>query len=222
MHHLIIGNQKYSSWSLRPWLVLKEFKIEFKETKIYLYKEDSKQKILKYNPSGKVPALIHAQPGKEDLVIWDSLAICEFLADEYPKEHLWPRDKYLRAQARSVSHEMHSGFQAIRNDLPMNCKTQITLNNISKDLQIDIDRISEIWKRLRKQNDSLGPYLFGKFSICDAMFAPIALRFRSYGINVGPIVQEYMNTLLQLPSIQEWIKAGLKETETLEMCEITS
>lgn len=220
MNHLIIGNQKYSSWSLRPWLVMKEFKIDFTEIKIYLYKSESKEKILKYSPSGKVPALIHSEHQKDDLVIWDSLAICEFLAEEHPTKYLWPEDRYLRAQARSVSHEMHSGFNAIRNDLPMNCNTSIVLKNISHDLQADIKRVCDIWQELRTKHSSKGPYLFGEFSICDAMFAPIALRFNSYGIKVGPLEQEYIKQILQMPSVKIWMAAGCEESEILEMCEI--
>ena len=144
------------------------------------------------------------------------------MAEEYPQKHLWPQDKDLRAQARSVSHEMHSGFNAIRNELPMNCKTQIVLSHINPELQADINRMTEIWKDLREKHASKGPFLFGDFSICDAMFAPIALRFNSYGIKVGPLEQEYMNSLLQLPSVKEWIAAGLQETEILEMCEVSA
>ena len=221
MNHLIIGNQKYSSWSLRPWLVLKEFEIDFHESKIYLYKTGSKQQILKYSPSGKVPALIYTSPQDEKLTIWDSLAICEFLAEQYPNLELWPQDSFMRAEARSVSHEMHSGFNAIRNDLPMNCNTKMIFTNISEALQVDINRVGAIWKNLREKYASKGDFLFGDFSICDAMFAPIALRFNSYGIKVGIIEQEYINSLLALKSIQEWITEGLKETELLEMCEIS-
>jgi len=214
MNRLIIGNKNYSSWSLRPWLVLKEFKIPFQETRIALYEEGSKQKLLEHTASGKVPAFYH-----DDYVVWDSLAICEVLNDLYPQENLWPQQPAARALARSLSHEMHSGFFEIRNQLPMNCRTNITLANINASLQQDINRIREIWSLCREQYQGDGDFLLGEFSICDAMFAPVVLRFSSYGIPVSDVEKQYMETMLALESMQEWINEGIKETEIIPMCE---
>jgi len=210
MNRLIIGNKNYSSWSLRPWLVLKEFKIPFQETRIALYEEGSKQKLLEHTASGKVPAFYH-----DDYVVWDSLAICEVLNDLYPQENLWPQQPAARALARSLSNEMHSGFSEIRNQLPMNCRTSITLPNINAGLQQDINRIREIWSLCREQYQHEGDFLLGRFSICDAMFAPIVLRFNSYGIPVSDIEKQYMENMLALDSMQEWIKDGITETEIM-------
>ena len=210
MNRLIIGNKNYSSWSLRPWLVLKEFKIPFQETRIALYEEGSKQKLLEHTASGKVPAFYH-----DDYVVWDSLAICEVLNDLYPQENLWPQQPAARALARSLSHEMHSGFFEIRNQLPMNCRTNITLPNINAGLQQDINRIREIWSLCREQYQQDGDFLLGSFSICDAMFAPIVLRFNSYGIPVSDTEKQYMENMLALDSMQEWIKEGITETEIM-------
>jgi len=214
MNRLIIGNKNYSSWSLRPWLVLKEFKIPFQETRIALYEKDSKQKLLEHTASGKVPAFYH-----DDYVVWDSLAICEALNDLYPQENLWPQQPAARALARSLSNEMHSGFLEIRNQLPMNCRTSITLPNINADLQQDINRIREIWSLCREQYQNEGDYLLGEFSICDAMFAPVVLRFNSYGIPVSDVERQYMESILALNSIQEWIKEGIIESEIMPMNE---
>ncbi len=214
MNRLIIGNKNYSSWSLRPWLVLKEFKIPFQETRIALYQQDSKQKLLAHAASGKVPAFYH-----DNYVVWDSLAICETLNELYPQENLWPLDPAARALARSLSHEMHSGFNEIRNQLPMNCRTSITLPNINAALQQDINRIREIWSQCREQHYNEGDFLLGEFSICDAMFAPVVLRFNSYGIAVSDTEKQYMDNMLALDSMQEWIREGIIETERMPMNE---
>jgi len=214
MNRLIIGNKNYSSWSLRPWLVLKEFKIPFQETRIALYEEGSKQKLLEHTASGKVPAFYH-----DDYVVWDSLAICEVLNDLYSQENLWPQQPAARALARSLSNEMHSGFNEIRNQLPMNCRTSITLPNINAGLQQDINRIREIWSLCREQYQQDGDFLLGDFSICDAMFAPVVLRFNSYGIEVSDTEKQYMENMLALESMQEWIKDGINESEIMPMNE---
>ncbi len=215
MLHLIIGNKNYSSWSLRPWLVLKEFNIDFEEIKIPLYQAQSKQELLKYSPAGKVPVLHHG-----DIQMWDSLAICEYLADHHPELALWPEDKKQRALARSISHEMHSGFFELRNQLPMNCRTQIAIKQVDPALQEEVDRICGIWRDCREQFADYGIFLMGEFSIVDAMFAPIVLRFKSYGIKVGEKERLYMDAILALDSIQEWVSEGIKEPEVIPMCEL--
>jgi len=161
---LIIGNKNYSSWSLRSWIVLKEFDIPFEEVRIPLFEQGYKNKILKYSPTGKVPVFCSG-----NLKIWDFLAICEYLAGLHPDKNCWPADIAVRAIARSVSHEMHSGFFALRNSLPMNCKKRVEIFGIPSEIQTEIDRICEIWQWCREQCASKGPFLFGRFSIADAM-----------------------------------------------------
>ena len=175
MNHLIIGNKNYSSWSLRPWLLLKEKGISFEETKIPLYIEGSKEQLLKYSPSGKVPALTH-----DGTTVWDSLAICEYISELYPEKGCWPEETEARALARSISNEMHSGFFAIRNTLHMNCRKKIIFAQITPELEADIKRICETWRFCRDKYSQAGEFLFGSFSIADAMYAPIVLRFNSY------------------------------------------
>lgn len=215
MNQLIIGNKNYSSWSLRPWLLLKEMGIDFEEQLVYLYAQGSKEQLLKFSPSGKVPALIN-----DSTTVWDSLAICEYIADSHPDKLCWPEDINDRAFARAISHEMHSSFFEIRNTLPMNCKKNMVYGPISPELQADIDRISEIWRLCRQKYADKGPFLLGHFSIADAMFAPVVLRFNSYGIRVGGVEQDYMATVLALESLQEWITAGLGEEQVIAESEI--
>ena len=215
MKKLVIGNKNYSSWSLRPWLLLKDKGIEFDEIMVHLYKDESKLELLKHSRSGKVPVLID-----EGISIWDSLAICEYIADCYPEKNCWPKDIKLRAMARSISHEMHSGFFALRNTLHMNCRKNMVFSPITSELQADIDRICEIWTMCREEFSSQGDYLFGEFTIADAMYAPVVLRFKSYGIKVGKLEQKYMNTILKHPSIKSWIDDGVKETEIILASEV--
>jgi glutathione S-transferase len=208
-----MGNKNYSSWSLRPWLLLKQFGIEFTESKIPLFNKTSKLQLLAQSSSGKVPVLKDG-----DLTIWDSLAICEYIADLYPDTPCWPANKQNKALARSVSCEMHSSFMSIRNTLPMNCRKNIVYSPITVEVQGDIERICQIWKEcLSKSN---GPFLFGEFSIADAMYAPIVLRFKSYGIKVGEIESNYMSTILALESLQQWMSAALDEKEVIIAAEV--
>lgn len=210
MNKLIIGNKNYSSWSLRAWLLLKQFQIPFEEIRIPLFTEEFKQKIKQYSPTGFVPTLC-----VDDQSIWDSLAICEYIADAYPELHCWPGDLQTRAMARSVSNEMHSGFFQIRNLLPMNCRTKTVVGDISPELQAEINRICEIWRTCRTRCAGEGDFLFGDFSIADAMYAPVVLRFKGYGIEVGEIEATYMETMLSLKSLQEWLAGAMEEQEII-------
>ena len=215
MNHLIIGNKNYSSWSLRPWILLREKNIPFKETKIPLYLDNTKEELLKYAPSAKVPSFFH-----DAIQVWDSLAICETIAELYPEKKCWPEDLEIRAKARSISHEMHSGFSVIRNTLPMNCRKSMVFEPISAELQMEIDRILEIWRTFREAHSPKGAFLFGSFSIADAMFMPIVLRFNSYSIKVGKIEQIYMDSMMALPAVKEWIASGIEETEVIAVAEV--
>ncbi|HCU25251.1 MAG TPA: glutathione S-transferase [Deltaproteobacteria bacterium] len=204
---LIIGNKNYSSWSLRPWLLLKQVGADFEEVLIPLYQEDSREKILQYSPSGKVPVLIN-----NSLVIWESLAIAEYLAEQFPTRRLWPEDAEARAIARSVSSEMHAGFAALRSELPMNVRRRPKSITMSEAAQADTARIQKIWKRCRSLFGAAGPYLFGEFSIADAMFAPVVFRFNRYAVPLENEASTYAETVLELPAIQEWIAAAEAES----------
>lgn len=207
---LVIGNKNYSSWSFRPWLFLKYHEIEFEEIRIPLYQEDSKAKILQYSPSGKVPVLLDGE-----LRIWDSLAILEYLAERFPQTQGWPDDFAERARARSLAAEMHSGFTALRTYCGMNCRRPPTAKHLPEGVQPDIDRIGEIWRQCRLKYTGEGPWLFGRFGIVDAMFAPVVFRFHSYQLPINPEAQAYMQTILSSPAAQAWIEAGKQESEVI-------
>ena len=215
MYKLVIGNKNYSSWSLRPWLLMKVAGIDFEEIKINIYKPEGKQEILSYSETGKVPILIN-----DEITIWDSLAIAEFLAEKHPGKALWPLASESRAIARAVTAEMHSSFTAVRNLLPMNCRRFKKLNAITPDLQTDIDRICSIWRDSREHYGKQGDFLFGKFSIVDAFFAPVIIRFHGYDIPVGTVEREYMDTMLALPELKEWIKEGKEEDTVVASYEV--
>jgi glutathione S-transferase len=209
LYTLIIGNKNYSSWSLRPWLVLKQVGIEFAEIRIPLDMPETRNQILRYSPTGRVPVLQHGT-----LKIWDSLAICEYLAEQFPEQSLWSQDTEIRAIARAVSAEMHSGFQHVRQNLPMDCRARVSVA-LSSETQADIDRITAIWQAYRRQYGTHGDYLFGQFTIADAMFAPVASRFVTYNVSLDPISQAYVETLFALPTLQEWLAAAALEEEHL-------
>jgi len=210
---LIIGNKNYSSWSLRPWLVLRHSGIAFQEVRIPLYQDTSKATILRYSPSGKVPALIDA-----DLTLWESLAICEYLAERFPDAKLWPQDPAARALARAVSTEMHAGFASLRQHLTMNCRKRCPPRDLPPAVQQDIGRIFAIWQACRARNPD-GPMLFGQFSIADAMFAPVAFRLAGYSVAMSPEDARYVHMLLNLPAMQEWAAAASAEEEVLTQFE---
>ncbi|MGL5871260.1 MAG: glutathione S-transferase family protein [Xenococcaceae cyanobacterium] len=207
---LIIGNKNYSSWSLRPWIAMKQFGLDFDEIRISLYNLETSTQIKKYSPAGKVPILIH-----NNVTIWDSLSILEYLAEEFSELNWWPKDKIARATARSISAEMHSGFLPLRHNMPMNCRAKFPGIDIKPEVKKDIDRITNIWQECREKYRSQGDLLFGKFSIADAMYAPVVLRFVSYGVPLNSICQQYLDSILELPALQEWIAAGKSETETI-------
>ena len=213
---LVIGNKNYSSWSMRPWLVLKANNIPFDEVFIPLYTgEADKRRILDVTPSGKVPALRGG-----DITVWDSLAIIEYLAERYPDAHVWPDDVAARAQARAVSAEMHGGFGPLRRECGMNLHRPVRAKALSVEAQADIARVQQIWTDCRKRHGSLGPYLFGRFSAADAMYAPVVHRFRTYAIEVSPVVRDYMEVMLMHPAVAEWTREGLAETLVIERFEI--
>ncbi len=212
---LVIGNKNYSSWSMRPWLALRANGIAFDEIFIPLYTgEADKQRILAFTHSGKVPALIDG-----DVTIWDSLAIIEYAAERFPEARLWPEDRAMRAHARSISAEMHSGFMALRGECGMNLHRPIRAIALSADARANVARIEQIWIECRERYGKLGPFLFGQFGAADAMFAPVVHRFRTYAIPVAEEAQTYMATMMALPAFQEWTRAGLAETLVIQRFE---
>lgn len=205
--HLIIGDKRYSSWSLRPWLVLEMTGAPFTDQVIRLNQPDTRQNILQYSPTGKVPAL-QCEHG----TIIDSLAICEYLVERFPDVDLWPRDIAARAQARSACAQMHSGFMSLRSHMPMDLRRDQPLEVIPVDAQNDIDRIIELWNECRAAATDSGPFLFGPPSIADAFFAPVAIRLRSYRVDLPPEALAYIETLHQWPAFKRWQQAALEES----------
>jgi glutathione S-transferase len=211
---LVIGNKNYSSWSLRPWLLMKQLGLEFTEIRIPLYTPESLSQLQQYSPSGKVPVLLH-----DNLIVWDSLAICEYVAETFPHLSCWPENKAARVFARSISAEMHSGFQNLRQNMSMNCRTKYPGKGLVSGVQQDIDRITSIWQECRRNFGEHGKFLFGNFTIADAMFAPVALRFVTYDVQIDSISRDYVESILSLPGIQEWITAAKGETEVISKFE---
>jgi glutathione S-transferase len=206
---LVIGNKNYSSWSLRPWLLLKQAELEFEEIRIPLYQPQTRHQLSQYSPSGKVPVLIHDQ-----LVIWESIAICEYVVELAPDRHLLPADSAARAIVRAVSAEMHAGFPALRTHLPMDCRARRQIN-LLPEVQQNIDRVTSLWRDCRQRFGSNGDFLFGQFSFADAMFAPVVSRFVTYGVSLDPVSQAYVDALWQLPAMQSWLADAKLEAETI-------
>lgn len=211
---LLIGNKNYSSWSLRPWLLLKQSGLEFEEVRVTLGSSDFAARVRAYSPAGRVPALRHGA-----LAVWDSLAICEYLADAFPEIRAWPRALEARALARSVSAEMHSGFTALRAQMQMNVRASGRRVKSTPELESDIARILAIWCDCRARFAAGGPFLFGEFSIADAMYAPVAFRFATYGVALGPVEAAYMESLRRLPAMAEWAASSAAETEVIALYE---
>lgn len=206
---LVIGNKNFSSWSLRAWLALELAGVDYDEQLVQLYSPDSRRQLLQHSPTGKVPVL-----KCEDGVIWDSLAIAEYLAERFPEAHMWPRGSTARAFARSICAEMHSGFVPLRSHLPMNLRRNQPLAELPAEAAADIARVCALWQECRQRFGQDGPYLFGHASIADAFFAPVAARLRSYQVVLPADAEAYVNTIYQWPAFQRWYRAGLQEAES--------
>jgi glutathione S-transferase len=209
---LVFGNKNYSTWSLRPWLLLRHFGVPFHEQRLSLNTPGFAEALKPISPAGRVPVLLDA-----DLAIWDSLAICEYVSEQFLGGRGWPADTRARAHARSLAAEMHSGFQALRNAWPMNIRLQRKLEPAA-DVAACIKRIDSMWSDCLARHG--GPWLFGEFSIVDAMYAPVVLRFYSYQPVLSAAASRYLQTVLAHPAIQEWMEAGRAETEIIEEDEI--
>ena len=211
---LVIGNKNYSSWSLRAWLLLREAGIDFEERRIPLDTADSATAIAAVSPSARLPVMLLGED-----VVWDSLAIAETVAERWPEKKLWPADAAARAHARSISAEMHAGFGTLRNAMPMNCRAMGRKVSLGENLTADIDRIMAIWSDCHRRYGAGGDWLFGRFGIADTMYAPVVLRFRTYGINLPEVASAYPRRLLESAALQHWLAAAESETEVLQRVE---
>lgn len=203
---LVIGNKNYSSWSLRAWLGLRQAGIPFTEKLVTLFDEDWPDSIRPYSPTLKVPVLIDG-----DVTVWESLAILEYAAERFPDAGLWPADPAARAVARAVSAEMHAGFAALRNAMPMNIRASHPGRGRDEGVAEDIARIMSLWNDCRARFGIGGPFLFGPFSAADAMFAPVASRFRTYAVELDRTSRDYADALFDLSAFKEWETAALAE-----------
>jgi glutathione S-transferase len=202
----VMADKAYSSWSVRPWLVLKAFDIPFAETTIALDRPETRAEILEHSPTAKLPCLIDG-----DLAIWDSLAIIEYLAENYPDRGIWPKDKKARARARSACAEMHSGFPNLRKECPMNLRREVRAIVLSEEAKADVARIEALWRQCRERRAEKGPFLFGAFSAADAYFAPVANRLRVYSIEASQDAKTYMDALDAHPAVRELLAAAKNE-----------
>lgn len=207
---LVIGNKNYSSWSLRPWLALKAAGQSFDEVMIVLRRPETKAEILLHSAAGKLPVLKHG-----DLTIWESLSICEYIAETWPDAKLLPEDARARAVARSVMSEMHAGFIPLRRELPMDIAKLGPIAQAgvtpSEEAKLDIARVQQIWQDCRGRFGAKGDFLFGAFSLADAMYAPVATRLRTYGVAMDAVSEAYVNAIYALPAMQDWCAASAKE-----------
>jgi glutathione S-transferase len=219
MYTLVIGNRNYSSWSLRAWLYLRLSRIPFEEIRIPLFTDGWQEHLARYTPAGRVPVLLDDQ-----LAVWDSLAIFEYVRERRPDAVGWPTAIAARAFARSIVAEMHSGFMSIRDELPQNIRARNPLeqSQLSGLCRSEIQRVNEIWKTCRREYSDDGPWLFGSLSIADVMYAPVALRFVTYSIPVAGPADEYIRGIQELEPIKEWATLSEAESESLEFIDMLS
>jgi glutathione S-transferase len=218
MYKLLIGNKNYSSWSMRPWVLLTQAGISFEEVMVRFDSFDAnstfKKTLLSKAPTGKVPLLLDGE-----LAVWDSLAIAEYVAEQHLDKKLWPAEKSQRARARSICAEMHSGFSALRGNCPMNIEASLSTHGalIWRDkpaVRADVQRLAGLWGELLAQHN--GPMLFGHFTVADAYFAPVCMRLKTYGLPVPPAIAAYVQRVSELPAVQAWIKGALAEHDFLD------
>ncbi|HWX70261.1 MAG TPA: glutathione S-transferase family protein [Steroidobacteraceae bacterium] len=210
---LVIGNKNYSSWSLRAWLFMKHAGVEFQEILVTLDSSGTREQLDRYGPSGRVPVLRHGK-----LCVWDSLAVCEYIAEVSDKG--WPKAREARAVARSVSAEMHSGFTTLRSLWPMNARARNRRTAVTAALEADVERIDQIWNDCRVRFGGDGPWLFGEYSVADAMYAPVVLRFNTYGAHISQTARWYMASVLEDAALQEWLAAAKQEPWTIAADEV--
>jgi glutathione S-transferase len=203
---LVIGNKAYSSWSFRPWILMRTLGLPFEEELVPLYRYGWAERIQAVSPGGKVPALVDG-----DTVVWESLAIIEYLAERYPDRGIWPKESAARAHARALAAEMHAGFAPLRGRCPMNMRRDPKPVLLGPEVQSNVDRIVAAWSEARSRCGAGGPFLYGAFSATDAMYAPVVSRFHSYAVEVPAGIRAYMDAVMALPAWQEWEAAGRAE-----------
>lgn len=210
--HLTIANKLYSSWSLRPWLLMRALAIPFDQTVIPMYQPDSKARMLDVSPTGKVPCLVDG-----DITVWESLAIMEYLAEKFPDKGVWPKDARARAHARASASEMHAGFQALRSACPMNLGKRFKPRDLGSDVADNVRRLEGLWSNTRVHFGEKigGDFLYGPFSAADAMYAPVVTRLDTYQVRVAPATRRYMDSVLSHPAFAEWRTAALAEPWTV-------
>lgn len=207
---LAIGDKNLSSWSLRPWLAMKQSGIQFEEVNLKMRTPAFGETLARhYAPARLVPALRHG-----DLIVWESLAICEYLAETFPAAALWPADPVARAFARGIAAEMHAGFGALRKALPMNICGRFESPDLSQEVRADVERILDLWRMARERHGDGGPMLFGVFSNADALYAPVATRLRTYGISLPDFAADYVDAIYDLPAMRGWIADAERETRS--------
>ena len=212
---LVFGNKNYSSWSLRPWIAMKATGIAFEEVLVPLHGADFHERIARHSPAGKVPILIDG-----DIRVWESLAILEYLAEKFPAAGLWPADAAARAHARVIASEMHAGFQPLRRECPMNVWRPVKRRDLSPEAAANVRRIDAMWSECRGRFGRSGPFLFGKFSAADAMYAPVVSRLVTYDVPVSAAAKSYIDAIQALPAWIEWREAALRDTWILEHDEV--
>ncbi len=205
---LVIGNKNYSSWSMRPWVLLRQLGMDFEEVKLRFHSPEWDANISRLSPSGLVPVL-----RRGDVAVWDSLAIMETVNDWYPDKGVWPADAAARAFARSAAAEMHSGFRNLRAKMPMNIRASHPGKGMTPEVASDIARIERLWSEARTRFGAGGDFLFGRFSAADAMFAPVVMRFATYAVPCGPQAARYCEAVRSAPGIRAWVEGALAETE---------
>ena len=211
MIELVIGNKNYSSWSMRPWVLAREAGIAFEEVQLKFGDDAKPRGIERYSVAGRVPVLvIDGEP------VWDSLAICETVAELFPAKALWPQHPGARRLARSMCAEMHSGFQALRSAMPMNIRSRHPGKGMTPDSRRDIDRVITMWTACRERFGGGGKLLFGHFTIADAYYAPVVTRFQTYAVSLPPLVQAYCDAVLALGAVREWMEGARRETEFVQ------
>lgn len=213
---LVIANKNYSSWSMRPWVAMTAFDIPFREQRILLDRPDTASRIAQVSSSGRVPVLL-----TEEAAVWDSLAICEYLAERFPDRYLWPQERAARAMARSICAEMHGGFTGLRSAMGMNIRGRFPGKGRTPQAQADIGRICEIWETCLARFGH-HRFLFGEFSIADAYFAPVVTRFRTYDVFLAPTLQAYAERVLAHPAVAKWVREAMAETEVIAKYESPS
>jgi glutathione S-transferase len=212
---LVIGNKNYSSWSLRAWIAMTAAGIAFEEVFIALDLPDTKERIKRHSPAGKVPVLIDGE-----VRVWESLSILDYLAERFPKAGLWPADPAARAHARSIAAEMHASFAALRSHCPMNLWRPVERRELNPQVEQDVARITQIWRTAREQYGRGSSFLFGGFTAADAMFAPVATRFRTYDIPCDAVSRAYIEAIHELPAFRAWRDAAYKESFVIAQDEV--